>query len=99
MTLATPSETVVVLNTIDLAIGFLEKQSAITAGRPSSVMANELMGWGNTFTFTQHNQKHKKLRRLLGSALNNTAVQAYTAQQHENVAILLQMIGENSEDF
>ncbi|KAG8719598.1 hypothetical protein FRC08_002464 [Ceratobasidium sp. 394] len=99
LSLVTPSENLVVLNTIGLATELLDKQSAITSDRPTNVMANELMGWGNTVSFSQHNRRHKQLRRLIGPALNTTAVRAYASQQQENVAVLLQAICTNPADF
>ncbi|QRW10407.1 cytochrome P450 family protein [Ceratobasidium sp. AG-Ba] len=99
LTLVTPTETVVVLNTIEAATEILEKQSAATANRPSNIMANQIMGWGKTLTFSQHDQRHRRLRRVIGSALNATAVKAYIAQQEETTALLLRSIALNPGGF
>lgn len=99
LSLVTPFETIVMLNTVELATQMLDTQSGVTSDRPSNVMANTLMGWGTTVGFRSHDQLHKSLRRLLASALNPVEVRKYIPQQSETVATLVKQIHSDPSHF
>ncbi|KAF9559030.1 cytochrome P450 [Agrocybe pediades] len=48
----------IVLNTYETSIEFLESRSSIYSGRPWSTMVNDLMGWKFNFGFNQYGMEH-----------------------------------------
>ncbi|KAG8722596.1 hypothetical protein FRC08_018468, partial [Ceratobasidium sp. 394] len=85
ISLISPFETIIVVNTIDLANELLEKHAAITADRPSKVILDEIMGWNRIVSWHSHDEWHRKIRRLIASALSPSAARKY-AEQHTETA-------------
>ncbi|KAG8695405.1 hypothetical protein FRC08_007853 [Ceratobasidium sp. 394] len=86
ISLMSPFETIIVVNTIDTAAELLEKHAAATANRPRKVIMEEIMGWDRAVSWHPNNERHKKIRRLMASALSPSAARKY-ADQHTETAI------------
>ncbi|KAG8743732.1 hypothetical protein FRC10_011514 [Ceratobasidium sp. 414] len=86
ISITSPFETIIVVNTIDTAAELLEKYAGITANRPKKVILEEIMGWDRAVSWHPHNERHKKIRRLMASALSPSAARRYV-EQHTETAI------------
>ncbi|CAE6512303.1 unnamed protein product [Rhizoctonia solani] len=95
----TPTHTTVFLNTMELATEILEKQTATTSGRPREVMANEILGWGTSPAFRKHDERHKKMRRVMASALHPAAARSYASQHLDTTLNFLRTVAANPEIF
>ncbi|CAE6512419.1 unnamed protein product [Rhizoctonia solani] len=84
---------------MELATELLEKQTAATSGRPRGVMANEILGWGTSPAFRKHDERHKKMRRLMASALHPAAARSYGPQHLETTLGFLRALAANPESF
>ncbi|KAF8754586.1 cytochrome p450 [Rhizoctonia solani] len=76
----TLTNTTIYLNTIELATEFLEKHTSVTSDRPRDVMSQDILGWATSAAFRNHDETHKKMRRVLASALHPTAARSYGPQ-------------------
>lgn len=95
----TPTHTTVFVNTMELAIELLEKQTAATSGRPRDVMANEILGWGTSPAFRKHDERHKKMRRVMASALHPAAARSYAPQHLDTTLNFLRTVAASPESF
>ncbi|KAH7332899.1 cytochrome P450 [Rhizoctonia solani] len=95
----TPTHTTVFVNTMELATELLEKQTAATSGRPRAVMANEILGWGTSPAFRKHDEQHKKMRRVMASALHPAAARSYASQHLDTTLSFLRSVAANPESF
>ncbi|CAE6343119.1 unnamed protein product [Rhizoctonia solani] len=84
---------------MELATELLEKQTAVTSGRPRDIMANEILGWGTSPAFRRHDEMHKKMRRVMASALHPAAARSYAAQHLETTIHFLQEVAASRESF
>ncbi|KAF5341790.1 hypothetical protein D9611_001158 [Ephemerocybe angulata] len=57
-------KSIVVVNSISIAVDLLDKRSAKYSSRPQSVMAKELMGWDYLFAMLPYDEKWKERRRM-----------------------------------
>ncbi|KAG8788403.1 hypothetical protein FRC12_014606 [Ceratobasidium sp. 428] len=98
VSLTSPFETIIVANTIDTATELTEKHAATTANRPPKVILDKLMGWGRAVSWHPHNERHKKIRRLMASALSTSASRKYVDQQAETAVNICRqlMLGPSS---
>ncbi|KAG9119316.1 hypothetical protein FRC07_005710 [Ceratobasidium sp. 392] len=92
ISLKSPFETVVVVNTIDTANELLEKHASTTANRPPKVILDKLMRWDRAVSWHPHNERHKKIRRLMASALSPSAARKYLHQQTETAITMCQKL-------
>ncbi|QRV96243.1 cytochrome P450 family protein [Ceratobasidium sp. AG-Ba] len=83
ITLTSPFGATIIVNSIDVAMELLEKQAAITANRPRKVMMDDIMQWSSGVSWHPHNERHKKLRRIMASALSPAASRKYAREQTE----------------
>ncbi|CAE7160460.1 unnamed protein product [Rhizoctonia solani] len=95
----TPTHTTVYVNTMELATELLEKQTAATSGRPRDVMANEILGWGTSPAFRRHDEQHKKMRRVMASALHPAAARSYASQHLDTTLGFLRAVAASPESF
>ncbi|CAE6473750.1 unnamed protein product [Rhizoctonia solani] len=95
----TPTHTTVFINTMELATELLEKQTAATSGRPRDVMANEILGWGTSPAFRGHDERHKKMRRVMASALHPAAARSYASHHLDTTLHFLREVAVNPEFF
>ncbi|KAB5591457.1 Cytochrome P450 family oxidoreductase [Ceratobasidium theobromae] len=95
----TPLRIAVFVNTAELTTELLEKQAAFTADRPRDVMIGEIMGWNTAVSFRKHDEFHKKMRRVMASALHPAAARSYAPQHLSNTLDLLCKIAEKPETF
>ncbi|QRV88264.1 cytochrome P450 family protein [Ceratobasidium sp. AG-Ba] len=99
ISLTTPNETQIILNTAELASELLDKQSAHTSDRIYSVMVNDIMNWGVSVAFHPYNERLKKARRVIASALHLTAAKSYASQHYESTLGLIHMIIASPDDY
>ncbi|KAG9086184.1 hypothetical protein FRC07_013174, partial [Ceratobasidium sp. 392] len=92
ISLVTPLHTMIVVSTAELAAELLDKQAAVTSDRPREVMLNEIMGWATSVGFHTHDERHKKLRRVLASALHPSAARSYASQHLNSTHDLLRRV-------
>ncbi|KAF8597602.1 cytochrome P450 [Ceratobasidium sp. AG-I] len=71
------------LNSADLTTEILEKHASISSDRPKNLTILDMSGISKSAVFRPHDEYHRKLRRVMASALNPSAARAYT-QQHES---------------
>ncbi|KAJ1302232.1 hypothetical protein OPQ81_001053 [Rhizoctonia solani] len=83
MSVSTTFDHFVYLNSVDSVIELLEKRAAATADRPPNIMLKELMGWGEGVALHSHDERHKKMRRVMASALHPVAARSYAPQHME----------------
>nr|AVZ23848.1 cytochrome P450 [Thanatephorus cucumeris] len=95
----TPFDTFITINSIELATELLEKHASVSANRPSNVMIQDLLGWSEGVSFHQHDEWHKKQRRILASALHPTAARSYEPQHLDSTLELLRRISQDQKSF
>ncbi|EUC65529.1 cytochrome P450 family protein [Rhizoctonia solani AG-3 Rhs1AP] len=64
----------VILNTREAAFELLECRSYKYSDRPRLVMANELVGWGNSLATMGHGERHKRMRKLFHEGMSAKAM-------------------------
>ncbi|KAG8717438.1 hypothetical protein FRC09_014278 [Ceratobasidium sp. 395] len=99
ISLVTPFHTRIIVNTSELASELLDKQAAATSDRPREVMVNEILGWSTSVGFHTHNERHKKLRRVLASALHPSAARSYASQHLDSTHDLLRRVVNDPANF
>ncbi|KAJ1302292.1 hypothetical protein OPQ81_001109 [Rhizoctonia solani] len=95
----TPMDTTIYLNTMELATELLEKHASATSNRPRNVMTNEILGWGTSPAFRQHDEVHKKMRRVMASALHPAAARSYASQHLDMTLNFLRHVAANPASF
>ncbi|QRW20715.1 cytochrome P450 family protein [Rhizoctonia solani] len=95
----TLTNTTIYLNTIELATEFLEKHTSVTSDRPRDVMSQDILGWATSAAFRNHDETHKKMRRVLASALHPTAARSYGPQHVETTLDLLREVASDPTLF
>ncbi|KAG8709921.1 hypothetical protein FRC08_017892 [Ceratobasidium sp. 394] len=83
--LSTPFKKLVVLNSWQAVSEVLDKQSAVTSDRPQNVMLFDLCDFGQTVVFRNHDETHRKHRRVMASALHPAAARSY-AELHSTTS-------------
>ncbi|KAG9090111.1 hypothetical protein FS749_000800 [Ceratobasidium sp. UAMH 11750] len=83
---------IVILNSAEAAVELLDKRAGSTGGRPREVMMGEVMGYNTSVGLHQPNERFRKLRRVMASAMHTTAVRGYQPVEVENVTYLLRRI-------
>lgn len=89
VTLYFMDKNIVVLNSAEAATELLEKRAASTSGRQREVMMGEVMGYNTSVGLHQPDERFRKLRRVMASAMHATAVRGYQPVEVENVAYML----------
>ncbi|CAE6450337.1 unnamed protein product [Rhizoctonia solani] len=79
----------VIINSAAEAIELLDKGAATTSGRPREVMMGEVMGYNTSVGLHQPDERFRKLRRVMASALHATAVRSYQPIEVENIKYML----------
>ncbi|CAE6448804.1 unnamed protein product [Rhizoctonia solani] len=87
------------LNTIELATELLDKHTSVTSDRPRDIMTQDLLGWATSAAFRNHDETHKKMRRVLASALHPTAARSYGSQHVETTLSFLREIASEPNSF
>ncbi|EUC67802.1 cytochrome P450 family oxidoreductase, putative [Rhizoctonia solani AG-3 Rhs1AP] len=95
----TPTKTNIYLNTMELATELLDKHASVTSDRPYDVMTNDLLGWRTSPAFRNHDEVHKKMRRVLASALHPTVARSYAPQHLDTTLNLLREVASNTGSF
>ncbi|KAG8698248.1 hypothetical protein FRC09_007331 [Ceratobasidium sp. 395] len=89
----------VVLNSTQSAANILNKQSALTCGRPRFVMACELMGFDTATALSQPNYFHRQMRRLMAPELSARNLASRLPIQIRERDRLLQRLDASPNDF
>ncbi|CUA68275.1 O-methylsterigmatocystin oxidoreductase [Rhizoctonia solani] len=89
----------VYLNTIDYSTELLEKRAGVTANRPRNVMMEDIMGWSQGVGLRVHDERHKKMRRVIASALHSTAARSYAPQHLSNTHTFLNLIAHSPDKY
>ncbi|KAG8709920.1 hypothetical protein FRC08_017891 [Ceratobasidium sp. 394] len=84
--LSTPFKRFVVLNSWQAVSEVLDKHSAMTSDRPQNVMLFEMCEFGRTIAFRNHDETHRKHRRVMASALHPAAARSY-AELHSATSV------------
>ncbi|KAG9125281.1 hypothetical protein FRC07_008254 [Ceratobasidium sp. 392] len=92
VTLYFMGKNIVILNSAEAAVELLDKRAGSTSGRPREVMMGEVMGYNTSVGLHQPNERFKKLRRVMASAMHATAVRGYQPVEVENITYLLRRI-------
>ncbi|CAE6423881.1 unnamed protein product [Rhizoctonia solani] len=66
---------IVILNSREAAFELLECRSFKYSDRPRLVMANELVGWGNSLATMAYGDRHKRMRKLFHEGMSPKAIQ------------------------
>ncbi|CAE6456642.1 unnamed protein product, partial [Rhizoctonia solani] len=79
----------VIINSAADAVELLDKRAAATGGRPREVMMGEVMGYNTSVGLHQPDERFRKLRRVMASAMHVTAVRSYQPIEVENIKYML----------
>ncbi|KAF8917343.1 cytochrome P450 [Mucidula mucida] len=90
---------IVVLNSEAAVIDLFSKKGNMYSGRPSFVMANELMGWERALTSHQYNEDWRQQRRYFRQEFNETAVKRFFPKQVKAAHGLLHRLLDSPDDF
>ena len=66
-------QTLIILNSAELAVEMLEKKSSIYSDRPILQMGGELVGWKNTLVLLPYGDRFRRFRRLFHRAIGSPA--------------------------
>ncbi|CAE6404087.1 unnamed protein product [Rhizoctonia solani] len=87
-----PLKTRVVLNSVDAVNEVLEKHSASTSDRSRNVVLLEMTGMDHAIGFRNHDERHKKLRRVIASGLHPAAARSYADLHTATTAYFLRSV-------
>ena len=73
MSVTALGQSIVILNSVKVAVELLDKRSQIYSGRPHLTMLGEYMGWNNTLGLSPYGDKFKEYRRLLHKFMGTKA--------------------------
>ncbi|CAE6418545.1 unnamed protein product [Rhizoctonia solani] len=79
----------VIINSAADAIELLDKRASSTSGRPREVMMGEVMGYNTSVGLHQPDERFRKLRRVMASAMHVTAVRRYQPIEVDNIKYML----------
>ncbi|QRW20828.1 cytochrome P450 family protein [Rhizoctonia solani] len=79
----------VIINSAADAVELLDKRAASTSGRPREVMMGDVMGYNTSVGLHQPDERFRKLRRVMASAMHATAVRSYQPIEVNNVKYML----------
>ncbi|KAH7338199.1 cytochrome P450 [Rhizoctonia solani] len=79
----------VIINSAADAVELLDKRAATTSGRPREVMMGEVMGYNTSVGLHQPDERFRKLRRVMASAMHVTAVRGYQPLEVDNIKYML----------
>ncbi|KAF9527922.1 cytochrome P450 [Crepidotus variabilis] len=91
--------TVVVIGRLDAATDVMEKQGALTADRPRSITAGEILSGGMRTLFTPFGDRFKRMRRALHTHLQPKLLTAYAPVQMRNAKQLVFDIVDDPKNF
>ncbi|KAF9055302.1 cytochrome P450 [Hymenopellis radicata] len=92
-------KSIVILNSQKAVFDLFSKKGSLYSGRPSFVMANELMGWARSLTSNQYNEEWRQQRRHFHQEFNEVAARRFFPVQTKAVHGLLRQFLESPDDF
>ncbi|CAE6357824.1 unnamed protein product [Rhizoctonia solani] len=87
------------LNSLDAVTELLEKRAGVTSDRPPNTMIKDLMGWSQGVALHAHDERHKKMRRVIASALHPAAARSYAQQHMDNTLAFVRNISGSPRMF
>ncbi|KAJ1310841.1 hypothetical protein OPQ81_009359 [Rhizoctonia solani] len=66
---------IVVINSREAAFELLDRRSSRYSDRPRLVMANELVGWGDSLATMRYGEQHRRLRKLFHEGMSAKAIE------------------------
>ncbi|KAJ2913746.1 hypothetical protein MD484_g6664, partial [Candolleomyces efflorescens] len=91
--------TIVVIDTVSIAVELMDKRSSRYSSRPETVMAKELLGWEYLMGTLPYGEKWKDRRRMFVQHFRPTDTSIIHPQEHEFVARLLVELNRTPEEF
>ncbi|KAF8599313.1 cytochrome P450 [Ceratobasidium sp. AG-I] len=92
-------QNIIVLNSKEAAIELLERRSAMYSHRPRLVMANELVGWGDSLATGSYGENFKQLRKLLYEGMSPKAMETLVPLQEQEAIKFIQKLLHSPNDF
>ncbi|KAJ3476484.1 hypothetical protein NLI96_g11119 [Meripilus lineatus] len=86
--LHSPSQPMLVLNTLESAVELLDRRSSKYSSRPISVMA-ELMTWSNAFGLREYSQEWREQRKYFHECFHQGSVEKYVPLQTQGIRSFL----------
>ncbi|KIJ49922.1 hypothetical protein M422DRAFT_246291 [Sphaerobolus stellatus SS14] len=91
---------IVILNSAKVALDLLDQKSNIYSSRPQSIMAHELMTFGNSTAFLPYGNAWRKHRTVYNQQMNTGVIQQFNGLQMRAVGKLLRgLVETNSRDY
>ncbi|KAJ3868654.1 cytochrome P450, partial [Lentinula novae-zelandiae] len=84
----------IILNSARSIYDLLERRSALYSNRPSTVMAGELVGYGDSPAFISNGPRHRTFRRLFSEVLIPRRVEEWRPLQEQKIQILVRGLTE-----
>ncbi|KAG6908814.1 hypothetical protein DXG01_003167 [Tephrocybe rancida] len=92
-------QSIIVLDTAEVATELLEKRSSIYSGRPRLPMINELAGWDFLLGFMPYGQRWREHRRLMHQSFHPTAALRFRAQESKATHSFLRRLLKDPNDI
>ncbi|CAE6464362.1 unnamed protein product [Rhizoctonia solani] len=87
--LSEPLRQRIILNSLEVISEVLDKKAGVTSDRPRNVMLIEMTGLGSSIGFRNHDEQHKKQRRVIASGLHPAAARSYADMHTSTTAFFL----------
>ncbi|KAJ3928523.1 MAG: cytochrome P450 [Lentinula lateritia] len=92
-------QSIIILNSARSIYDLLERRSALYSDRPSTVMAGELVGYGDSPAFISNGPRHRTFRRLFSEVLIPRRVEEWRPLQEQKIQILVRGLTEAPTAF
>ncbi|KAJ3919103.1 cytochrome P450 [Lentinula edodes] len=92
-------QSIIILNSARSIYDLLERRSALYSDRPSTVMAGELVGYGDSPAFISNGPRHLTFRRLFSEVLIPRRVEEWRPLQEQKIQILVRGLTETPTAF
>ncbi|KJA23927.1 hypothetical protein HYPSUDRAFT_39442 [Hypholoma sublateritium FD-334 SS-4] len=93
-------QTIVVLNSVDVAVDMLEKKSVIYSDRPVLQMGGELVGWKKTLVLVPYGDRFRNYRKLFHKSIgSNAAISKFSLSGEMETHKLLKRILANPDEL
>ncbi|KZT19604.1 cytochrome P450 [Neolentinus lepideus HHB14362 ss-1] len=88
-----------VLNSRKSITDLLDARSHIYSDRPHLVMANDIMGWGDTVVMSHYGQRFRNYRKILKNGLGQGAIRTYVPLLEDEAVSYLESLVETPKSF
>jgi len=83
---------IIIINTAEIAKDLMDRRATIYSDRPHFVMANDLVGYGETFVLQPYGDNWRKQRRLVAQDFSSAKIPRYHGLQEKEARILVRNI-------